>query len=153
MANCPNCGKKVGFMGSKKCGVCGTDMFKACTKYLTTDKGKGSLAKKMPQGPPKNALCSDECAKKSYGSFQKDIGGSAFVQLTNENNDRFFLMERNDENDFRSRFFTIPNAPDGRKRPAGDLIPELVPIHSYMQQDLEDKDIMVLVSYTKVSRG
>jgi hypothetical protein len=140
-------------MGAKKCGVCGTDMCKACTKYLTTDKGKGSLAAKMPQGPAKNALCSDECAKRSYGSFQKDIGGSAFVQLTNENNDRFFLMERNDENDFRSRFFTIPNAPDGRKRPAGDLIPELVPIHSYMQQDLEGKDIMVLVSYTKVSRG
>jgi hypothetical protein len=153
VSNCPNCGKKIGFMGAKKCGVCGTDMCKACTKYLTTDKGKGSLAAKMPQGPAKNALCSDECAKRSYGSFQKDIGGSAFVQLTNENNDRFFLMERNDENDFRSRFFTIPNAPDGRKRPAGDLIPELVPIHSYMQQDLEGKDIMVLVSYTKVSRG
>jgi hypothetical protein len=151
VANCPNCGKKVGFMGAKKCGVCGTDMCKQCTKYLTTDKGKGSLASKMPQGPAKNALCSDEGAMRSSGSFQKEIGGSDFVQLTNENNDRFFLMERNDENDFRSRFFTIPNAPDGRKRPAGDLIPELVPIHTYMQQDLEDKDIMVLVSYTKVS--
>ncbi len=151
MADCPNCGKKVGFMGAKKCGVCGKDMCKGCTKYLTVDKGKGPLAAKLPQGPTKNALCSDECAKKSYGSFEKDIGGSTVVTIMNENNDRFFLREANDEKDFRSRTFTIPNAPDGRKRPANDLIPELVPIHAYMQQDLEDKDYMVFVSYIKVS--
>lgn len=151
MADCPKCGKKVGFMGAKKCGVCGTAMCKECTKYLTTDKGKGSLAARMPKGPAKNALCSDECAKRSYGSFQKDIGGDTFVELMNENNDRFYLTERNDEKDFRSRYFTIPNAPDGRKRPANDLIPELVPIHAYMRQDLEDKDIMVAVSYFKRS--
>jgi hypothetical protein len=139
-------------MGAKKCGVCGTDMCKACTKYLTTDKGKGTLAAKM-QGPAKNALCSDECAKRSYESFEKDISGSMFVALTNDNNDKFRLREGNGENDFRERTFTIPNAPDGRKRPGGDLIPELVAIHTLIQADLEEKDHSLSVSYTKVSRG
>lgn len=151
MADCPNCGKKIGFMSAKKCGVCGKDMCKECTKYLTVDKGRGSLAAKVPKGPAKQALCSDECAKASYRSFEKDIGGSMFVNLTNENNDRFFLREGNGEKDFRARTFTIPNAPDGRKRPAGDLIPELVPIHTYMQQDLEEKEHNLMVSYIKIS--
>jgi hypothetical protein len=151
MADCPNCGKKVGFMGARKCGVCGTDMCKACTKYLTTDKGKGPLAAKMPQGPAKGALCSDECAKRSYESFEKDIGGSMFVDLTNENNDMFYLRERNGENDFRTRTFTIPDAPDGRKRPLGDLIPELVGIHQVMQQDLEAKEHSLHVSSNRTT--
>jgi hypothetical protein len=151
MADCPNCGKKIGFMGAKKCGVCGKDMCKSCTKYLTTDKGKGPLAAKLSQGPTKNALCSDECAKTSYETFEKAIEGSMFVALTNDNNDKFHLREGNGEKDFRERTFTIPNAPDGRKRPAGDLIPELVAIHTYMQADLEQKDHSLNISYFKVS--
>jgi len=151
MAECPKCGKKVGFMGARKCGVCGTDMCKACTKYLTTDKGKGALAAKIPSGPTKNALCSDECAKTSYGAFEDAIGGSMFIALTNDNNDKFRLREGNGEDDFRERTFTIPNAPDGRKRPAGDLIPELVDIHTFIQADLEEKDHSLSVNYVKVS--
>jgi len=140
-------------MGAKKCGVCGTDMCKACTKYLTTDKGKGPMASKVPSGPAKNALCSDECAKTSYKAFEKEIGGNMFVALINDNNDKFRLREGNGEQDFRERTFTIPNAPDGRKRDGGDLIPELVAIHTYIQTDLEEKDHSLSVSYVKVSRG
>ena len=153
MADCPNCGKKVGFMGARKCGVCGNDICKACTKYLTTEKGKGALASKMPQGPAKNALCSDECARKSYEDFEKGIEETTFIDLTNENNDMFFLRERKGDANFRQRTFTIPNAPDGRKRPLGDLIPELVSVHSYMQEDLEKKEHNLIVNANRTTRG
>jgi hypothetical protein len=141
-------------MGAKKCGVCGKAMCKQCTKYVTTDKGKGPLAAKMPQGPAKGVLCSDDCAKRSYETFENDIGESGvIVDLTNENNDRFYLRERAGEKDYRTRYFTIPNAPDGRKRPAGDLLPELVDIHDMMKEDLETKDHSLHTSYIKISRG
>lgn len=152
MADCPNCGKKVGFMGARKCGVCGKELCKECARYLTKDEGKGSLREKV-QGPSKGALCSDDCARSSYEAFEKEVGAGAIVHLTNYNNDRVVLREAKGEKDHRSRIFTVPNSPDGRKRPGGDLIPELVDIYELMKADLETKDHILNTGYVKVTRG
>ena len=154
MAECPSCGKKVSFLSNKgtECGECGKSICGSCAKYVTEEKGKGSLTEKVPKGPSKRALCSDDCAKKSYKAFEEAIVSGTFVVLTNKNNDKFILEEKKDaDKDFRARIFTIPNAPDGRTRPAGDLIPELVPIHDWMREDLEKKEHNLVVNYIKIT--
>jgi hypothetical protein len=91
---------------------------------------------------------------RSYESFEGDIAeAGVFVDLNNENNDRFYIRERKGEDDYRMRTFTIPNAPDGSKRPLGDIIPELADIHGRMKEDLEGKDHMLHTGSTRTTWG
>ncbi len=137
-----------------ECGECGKSICGDCANYLTVEKGKGSLTEKVPKGPSKRVLCSDDCAKKSYKAFEEAIGSGTFVVLTNMNNDKVILEEKKDGGkDFRGRTFTIPNSPDGRSRPLGDLIPELVTIHDWMKEDLERKEHNLVVNSVRNTRG